>query len=120
MKGLTSQKAEELLRRYGQNEIKHTKRFTFLKLFLSQFRSFLVLLLTAAAATSLLIGDNTDALFILFIVLLNALFGFYQEYKAEKALTALKNLTATTVRVIRDNHEEVLDNRYSYLEMSFT
>ncbi|OGM24661.1 hypothetical protein A2627_02585 [Candidatus Woesebacteria bacterium RIFCSPHIGHO2_01_FULL_39_28] len=112
MKGLTSQKAKELLRLYGPNEIKHPKRFTFLRSFVSQFRSFLVLLLIAAAATSLLIGDNTDALFILFIVLLNALFGFYQEYKAEKALTALKNLAVTTVRVIRDGHEEELDNRY--------
>lgn len=110
--GLTSQKAEELLKTYGYNEIKQTRQLSLIKSFLSQFDNFLTLLLVFAAVTSLLLGEKIDSLFIFLIVFLNALFGVYQEFKAEKALETLKKLTISTVRVIRDGKEEEIDSRY--------
>jgi len=110
--GLTSKEAEKLLKIYGPNEIREEKKFTLLKSFLSQFNNFLILLLIAAALVSFFIGETLDALFILAIVILNAFFGLYQEYQAEKSLSSLKKMTKTMVRVFRDGKEEEIDSRY--------
>jgi len=110
--GLTSKEAEKLLQKYGLNEIRQEKKFTLLKSFLSQFNNFLILLLIVAAFVSFLIGETLDALFILAIVILNAFFGLYQEYQAEKSLASLKKMTKTMVRVYRDGQEQVIDSRY--------
>lgn len=109
---LTSHQAEKLLKNYGPNEIKEERKFTFLKSFLSQFNNFLILLLLAASATSFFIGEVLDGVFILAIVILNAFFGLYQEYRAEKSLQSLKKMTVTKVRVIRNGKEEEIDSRH--------
>lgn len=109
--GLTSHQAQKLLLKYGKNEIKEEKRFTLLKSFISQFNNFLILLLIAASAISFFVGETLDAVFILAIVILNALFGLYQEYQAEKSLASLKKITITKVRVIRDKKEIEIDSR---------
>ncbi len=108
---LTSHQVNKLLTKYGKNEIKEEKRFTLLKSFLSQFNNFLILLLLAAAGVSFFIGELLDAIFILAIVILNAFFGLYQEYQAEKSLSSLKKMTITKVRAIRDKKEVEIDSR---------
>ncbi len=108
---LTSRQAKKLLEEYGKNEIKEEKRFTLIKSFLSQFNNFLILLLLAASGISFFIGESLDAIFILAIVILNAFFGLYQEYQAEKSLSSLKKITITKVRVIRDRKEVEIDSR---------
>lgn len=110
--GLTNQKAEELLQTYGYNELKHKKKLSVIESFLGQFDNFLTLLLFFAAVISLLLGERIDSFFIFVIVILNALFGVYQEFKAEKALETLKKLTVSTIRVIRNGKEEEIDSRY--------
>lgn len=109
---LTTHQAEKLLAQYGKNEIKEEKRFTLLKSFLNQFNNFLILLLLGATGISFFIGETVDAFFILAIVILNALFGLYQEYQAEKSLSSLKKIAITKVRVIRDRKETEIDSRY--------
>lgn len=109
---LTNSKAEKLLKQYGLNEIKEEKKFTLLKSFLSQFNNFLIFLLLFASIISFFIGETLDAVFILVIVFLNAFFGLYQEYQAEKSLQSLKKITTVKVRVIRDGKEQEIDSRY--------
>lgn len=110
--GLTSQKAQLLLKSYGFNELKAKKKLSFFQSFLGQFDNFLTILLLFAAAISLLLGETIDSFFIFLIVILNAFFGVYQEFKAEKALDSLKKMTISRIRVIRDGKEEEIDSRY--------
>lgn len=110
-KGLTDTKTDALLKLYGPNEIAEVRKFTLLKSFLSQFDNVLTYLLMAAGGVSLLVGERVDSFFIFLIVILNALFGLYQEFKAEKALSQLKKLTVTIVRVIRNKKEQQIDSR---------
>src|SRR3990167_5498903 len=70
-----------------------------------------MLLLVSAGVISIFVGETLDAVFILLIVLLNAGFGLYQEFKAERALASLKQMALTTVRVIRDGIETEIDSR---------
>jgi Ca2+-transporting ATPase len=109
--GLTTKQAEKLLQEYGPNEIKQTRRFTLLQSFLNQFNNFLILLLILAGSVSWFLGERLDSLFIFIVVVMNAFFGVYQEFKAEKALTSLKKLTVTKIRVIRDGKEQEIDSR---------
>lgn len=112
IKGLTSQEAEKKQEIYGKNEIKRTVRINPLKLFLSQFLSPLILILVFAAIISVLIGylpgqdpDYVDAFLIITIVFLSGLSGFIQEYKAEKSIEALQEMSIPVIQVLRD--EEV-------------
>lgn len=112
IKGLTTHQAKKLLEKYGLNEIKEEKKFTLIKAFISQFNNFLIILLIGASIISFFIGETLDAIFIIIIVILNAFFGLYQEYQAEKSLQSLKKMTQTMVRVIRDGKEQEIDSRY--------
>src|SRR3990172_10336312 len=98
--GLTSAEARKRLLQFGPNVLVGGARVRPLKIFLSQFRSFLVAILIAAAAFSLFVGEKLDAAVILAIVILNAVFGFIQEYRAENAIAALRRLVVTPVRTI--------------------
>ena len=110
-KGLSSHKVQTLLKQYGNNEISEVKQFTLIKSIIGQFDNVLILLLIAAGGVSFFVGERLDSLFIFLIVILNAFFGLYQEFKAEKALSYLKKLTITTIRVIRDGKEQQIDSR---------
>jgi Ca2+-transporting ATPase len=110
--GLTGKQAEKLLKIYGLNEIKETRKFTHLASFLSQFNNFLTILLILAAIVSFVLGERVDSFFISLIIILNALFGLYQEAKAEKALERLRDLTITLVRVVRDGKQQEIDSRF--------
>ena len=110
--GLSAKLAEERLLQFGFNEIDHQKKISPFHLFFSQLVSFLTLILIIAGAVAFLIGERVDALFIFAIVLLNACLGFWQEYKAERAIQALKKLTVSRTTVIRDGIEQHLDSRF--------
>ena len=87
--GITQYEATQRLEQYGPNELKKAKKLTPLRIFLEQFRSFLILILLAAVGISFVLGEFIDGMAILIIVLLNAILGFVQEYRAEKTLEAL-------------------------------
>lgn len=101
-KGLTSAVAQERLARFGLNQLSEGKKETVLEMFIEQFKDFIVLTLIAAAIISGFLGEWVDATAIIGIVILNAILGVVQEYRAEKALAALKKLAAPTAQVIRD------------------
>ncbi|TAL50057.1 MAG: HAD family hydrolase, partial [Chitinophagaceae bacterium] len=100
--GLSSSEAEEKLRQIGPNELREGERKSIAGMLLTQFKDVMILILLAAAIISGIIGDLTDTIVILIIVLLNAVIGFFQEYRAEKAIQALKKMAITQVRVMRD------------------
>ncbi len=103
---LTSIEAENLLKRYGPNTLRETVSHPPLAIFLDQFKNVLVVLLMLAAVFSFFVGDALDGSLILAILILNALLGFAQEFKAEKALAALKRLTVGSVKVLRDGRTQ--------------
>ncbi len=100
--GLSSTEAKDRLARYGQNLLKEAPKKSPFLLFLKQFTDVLVLILIAAAFISASTGDVTDTIVIIFIVFLNATIGFTQEYRAERAMDALKKLEAPFVTAIRN------------------
>lgn len=100
--GLSTSAAEEKLQQSGPNELQEGKKKSIAGMFLAQFKDVMILILLAAAVISGIIGDLTDTIVILLIVLLNALLGFIQEYRAEKAMQALKQMAITQAKVIRD------------------
>ena len=114
--GLTAAQAQERLRKYGENKLKEKKKKTNLQRFFDQFKDAMILILIAAAVVSFVIacaeGDPMEFFepaLILLIVILNAVMGMMQESKAEKALDALKNMSAPHARVLRDGKEMVID-----------
>ncbi|SMC89744.1 cation-translocating P-type ATPase [Sporomusa malonica] len=110
-KGLSSAEASRRLVQYGYNELQEKKPEGFWQKLLNQFKNFLVLILLAASVISLLVGESADALVIIAIVILNAALGVFQESKAEKALAALKRMSAATSKLIRDGNLVVVPSR---------
>ncbi|MBI5452964.1 cation-translocating P-type ATPase [Candidatus Gottesmanbacteria bacterium] len=108
-KGLTQQETQILLKKYGKNRIETHSTTSALKIFLSQFPTVINAILVVAAVFSYLIGHALDGSFILAIIFLNSLFGFIQEYRAEKSLEKLKNYAAPTARVLRDGKESQIN-----------
>ena len=102
--GLSTTEAENRLLQHGANRIQERKRVPPWKMFLLQFTDFMILVLIAAAVLSGFLGDLTDAWIILVIVLLNAIVGFIQEYRAEKAIDALRKLAEVQALVLRNGH----------------
>ncbi len=100
--GLSSQVVEQRIVEYGLNELIEKKRKPAWLLFLKQFNDFMILLLIVAAIISGLIGDVGDTVVILVIVILNAVIGFVQEYRAGKAMDELKKLSTPHVEVLRN------------------
>jgi len=106
-KGLTEEAALRRRREYGSNELQTEEGISWLAMFFQQLTDFMVLVLLGATAISLFLGEMVDAVAIMLIVVLNAVFGFVQEFKAERALDALQKLAVPHTRVIR-NGEEIL------------
>ncbi len=107
--GLTLQEAQEKLKTFGKNEITTQERISTLSLLLSQFPTFINGILVTASLLSFITGGVIDGIFIFIILLLNAFFGFAQEYRAEKSLDKLKTYVKSVVRVIRNGKEIQLD-----------
>jgi len=110
-KGLTKNEAEKRLEEFGYNELQKEKKLTALTIFLSQFKNALILLLIFAGLLSLFLGERIESIAIFGIVFLNAILGFIQEYKAEKAIEALKKISAPTAKVLRDGKEQKIPAR---------
>ena len=107
--GLSQQEAVNRLSRYGKNELKKIKKISVAKLILQQFIDPLVLILIVAAVISFVISARGDAVAIFAIVVLNAVIGFSQEYKAEKEIELLKKLGSQKAIVIRNGRKEEID-----------
>lgn len=102
MAGLTEREAQARLRAEGENALAQGKQIGAMKIFFGQFRDFMVMILLAGAVIAALLGEITDAVTIILIVLLNAILGFVQEYRTERTLEALRNMTAPQAAVCRD------------------
>ncbi|MBA3532116.1 MAG: calcium-translocating P-type ATPase, SERCA-type [Ardenticatenales bacterium] len=111
-RGLTSAEAQQRRAQYGLNELTAKAGTPRWKKFLEQFTDFIVLILLAAAAISGLLGEWLDAIAISVIVLLNAVIGFIQEYQAEQAIEALKQMTAPHARVLREGNIVDIEARH--------
>ena len=114
--GLDESKAAELKEKFGENKLREKKKKTMLGRFLDQFKDVMIIILLIAAAISFVIvcveknwGELFEPALILLIVILNAIMGVVQESKAEKALDALKSMSAPHARVIRNGVEKVID-----------
>ena len=121
-KGLTSKEASERLQKYGYNELVEKKRISPLQIFLNQFKDIFVIMLLIAIILSVIsawyestlhgsqggINEYVDAITIGAIVALNAIVGFVQEYRSEKAIEAMKKLAAPRARVLRDGKEAII------------
>lgn len=99
--GLSEGEAQQRLIRYGPNEIRLARRVSPIKIFLSQFNSFIVYILIAAVVISFVLRETVDAAVIICILIVNAVLGFFQEYRAEKAIESLKKMAALHATVIR-------------------
>lgn len=99
--GLTSAEVESRQAEHGLNELVEKQRKSVWMMFLDQFKDFMILVLIAAAVVSGIIGEPADTIAITVIVLLNAILGFVQEYRAEKAMAALKKMAAPSANVLR-------------------
>jgi P-type Ca2+ transporter type 2C len=99
--GLTDDDVKKRRNQHGFNELAEGEKQSALLLFFSQFKDFMVLVLLAATLVSGLLGEYIDAIAIIAIVIINGLLGFFQERKAEKSLSALKELSAPQVQVLR-------------------
>jgi len=103
--GLSIDAVNERLAEHGWNELAETKKLSPLTLFLNQFKDFMVLVLMGATLISGLLGEYLDAVTILAILVINAVLGFIQEFRAERSLAALKELSAPTAKVIREGKQ---------------
>ncbi len=114
--GLSDQEVSKRLERDGYNEFKKVKHTSMIMKFLSQFKSFMIIVLVVAAIISGVVGyiegeGITDAIIILSIVVVNAIIGMLQESKAEKSLDALEKMSAPHCKVLRDGKVVVIESR---------
>ena len=124
-KGLSQIEAEQRTKEYGLNELKETKKINPFKIFLTQFESFIVYILIIAVIVSILLGYHeystkggslllhmAEAIAIFSILIINAIIGFVQEYKAEKSIDALKKLATPKAKVIRNQKTIEIDSKF--------
>jgi len=110
--GLSAEEAKHRLEEYGPNVLVEEKKTSPLSILLDQFKSILVIVLIFAALVSgFILEEVTDAILIVVILVGNAVLGFVQEYRAEKAVEALKKMVAPTARVIREGMEKIIPSK---------
>lgn len=107
--GLSSKQAVKREKKLGENKLREQERQSIIGLFLDQFKDFMVIVLLVTTLVSALLGEYVDAVAIFSIVILNAILGFIQEFRAEKSLDALKQLTAPVCNVLRDGKHKVVE-----------
>ena len=108
-KGLNSKEVKERLLKYGYNELPKKERDSIVKIFFMQFYNAITMIMIAAAILSIFIKEYTDAIAIVFIILVDAIMGTVQEWKANKSAEALANMIKVKVDVIRDGKEKQID-----------
>ncbi|OGY90041.1 MAG: hypothetical protein A2927_03145, partial [Candidatus Komeilibacteria bacterium RIFCSPLOWO2_01_FULL_45_10] len=104
-KGLTTKQAEERLKKYGPNRLPEERKLSGAAIFLAQFKSPLVYILLVAATVSAVLQDFPDTIIILAAVIINVLLGFYQENKANRAISHLRKLVDLQAKVLRDDNQ---------------
>ncbi|EPS51391.1 cation-transporting ATPase, P-type [Clostridium botulinum A1 str. CFSAN002368] len=100
--GLNSKETKEQRELYGYNELVEKKKDTILKVFLEQFKDFLVIILIIAGIISMVTGNIESTIVIFAVITLNAILGTVQHVKAENSLNSLKKLSSPHAKVIRD------------------
>jgi P-type Ca2+ transporter type 2C len=121
-RGLLSRTATKKQREYGKNYLPYNNKKGIFTIFFDQFRDFMIIVLMFATLISLIMGEIGDGITIFSIIVLNAIMGFIQEYRAEKSLLALKVLTSPKARLKRDgkiieiNAEELVPGDIIFLE----
>ena len=108
--GLNSKEAEERLKRYGKNIIEDDYKINYFKMLFLQFKSALIYILLSAAIISFFIKHYLDGSIILAVIFINASIGFFQQFKAEKAILELKKIIAPKCRVIRDGKHVIISS----------
>jgi P-type Ca2+ transporter type 2C len=106
--GLISDEATKRKSQYGPNQLDEKPGRSPIALFFDQFRDFIIWVLIAAALVSGFLQEWVDALAIICIVIINAILGFIQEYRAEKSLAALKKMSSPNSKVIRDGQQQII------------
>jgi len=106
--GLSQEEVQKRLQQYGTNELQKEKGTSAVKMFIEQFEDLLIVILLIATGLSIYLGEITDAIVIIAIVLACAILGFVEEFRSEKALEALKKMTAPTAMVLRDGKEVIV------------
>src|SRR4030042_1002717 len=109
--GLTEHAARSRLEKYGYNEMKTEEMISPFALFFNQFTNILIIILLIATILSALVGEIFDAVLILVIVVFCAILGFIQEYRAERALEALKKMLSPSITVLRGGKEEEVPSK---------
>lgn len=102
--GLSEKEAEKKYKKYGPNALTEKKKISPVKILIAQFSDFMVLILLASTLVSAFMGELTEAITIVTIVIINALMGFIQEYRTERTMEALKGLAAPMAKVVRDGN----------------
>lgn len=110
-RGLTTAEAYLRLKQYGRNQLAQKRNWKWLKLIVNQFKDALVWILIVAATLAFFFGETRDVVIILFIVGINALIGFLQEFKAERILDSITKLTTDQSQVVRDGKKQEIDAR---------
>lgn len=110
-KGLSDAEIQSRLEKYGENKLKGKPKKSLVALFFSQLRDMLIYVLLGAAIITLLIGEYTDSIIILLVVILNAIIGVFQEFKAEKAIEALQKMTTPRALVRRNGDVIEIDSK---------
>ncbi|MGN6646334.1 MAG: cation-translocating P-type ATPase [Cytophaga sp.] len=108
--GLSKEEAAKRITQYGYNELQEKKKVPAWLLFLNQFKDIMIIILFVAAVLSGIVGDLTDTIIILIIIILNALIGFVQEFRAEQSMEALKKMSTTQTQVLRNNESSVISS----------
>jgi Ca2+-transporting ATPase len=106
--GLSQKEASYRLKKYGPNILIKKKNISIFKIIIEQFNDFMVLILLAATAISVFMGEIMEAITIIAIITINAILGFVQEYRTEKTMEALKTLSAPTAKVIREGEINII------------
>ncbi|MEK7124123.1 MAG: cation-transporting P-type ATPase [Patescibacteria group bacterium] len=110
--GLTAEKAHENIKKFGRNVLPQEKPYSKMRLFLSQFKNPLVYILLAIVSISIFLKNYSDAVFVLIVLFINTVVGFWQENKSNKSLLALKKMVRISARVLRDGFEKEIDAEY--------
>jgi len=108
--GISTGEAEKRLKLQGPNELVSAKKKTAFAIFLSQFADLMIIILLAAAIIAGFMGDLTDAVVIVIIILINAAIGFVQEFRAEKAMEALKKMAVSDAGIVREGKEMIISS----------
>jgi P-type Ca2+ transporter type 2C len=110
--GLSNSETLIRIKKFGRNEIKKKQNWKWLKLIFGQFNDAFVWILLAAAALAVIFGEARDVTIILVIVFINAIIGFFQEFKAERTLESIRKLTTDKAQVLRDGKKVEIDSRF--------